>query len=139
MSDLWEYTVNFYHLRLIPTVKRMLDRRRLPYTLLTVGVFLVSATILSLFICHTMAALSSHTRLSISYENYLIRYLESGHKHSPIPEMRNILALAKAGEVAIALLCGCLWLLLTTVVVGWVMNAVVASEAYVYGLLRFCK
>ncbi len=134
MSDLLEYAVNFYHLRLVPTVKRMLDRRRLPYTLLTVGVFLVSAAVLSLLLCHTAAALADHTKLSVDYENYLIRYLEGGRKHSPIPEMRDTLALAKVGEVASALLCGGLWLMLAAVAVGWVMNAVVESEAYVYGL-----
>ena len=46
MSDLWESLVNLYRLRLIPTVKRMLDRRRLSYTLLTVGVLTVSAAAL---------------------------------------------------------------------------------------------
>ena len=134
MSDLFEYAVNFYHLRLIPTVKRMLDRRRLPYTLLTVGVFLVSAAVLSLLLCHTAASLADHARLSADYENYLIRYLEGGRKHSPIPEMRDTLVLARAGEVAVALLCGILWLMLAAVAVGWLMNAVVESEAYVYGL-----
>ena len=134
MSDLWERAVNFYHLRLVPTVKRMLDRRRVGYTLLTVGVLLISAAALSLLLCHTEESLSSLDSLAKDYEDYLTRYLSTGNKRSPMPEMRDVLALARGGRLAVSLLCGGIWLLLSVVAVGWVMTAVMESEAYVYGL-----
>ena len=52
MSDLIERLINLYHLRLVPTVKRMCARRRLAYTLLTVGVLCISAATLSLLVFH---------------------------------------------------------------------------------------
>ncbi len=134
MSDLWERAVNFYHLRLIPTVKRMLERRRIAYTLLTVGVLLLSVTALSLLVCHTAEALKAYDGLAADYEDYLMDYLSSGNKKSPMPEMGQVIALARSGEVAVSLLCGGLWLMLSVVAVGWVMAAVMESEAYVYGL-----
>ncbi len=134
MSDLWESAINFYHLQLVPTIKRMLDRRRLAYTLLTVGVLLISVAALSLLLCHTFAALASYDGLAADYEAYLEKHLTSGNKRSPMPEMRDVLALAKGGAVALSLLLGGLWLFLSAVAVGRVMAAVMESEAYVYGL-----
>ncbi len=134
MSDLWERAVNFYHLRLVPTVKRMLDRRRAAYTLLTVVVLLISAAALSLLLCHTAEALSSLDSLAADYEDYLTRYLSTGHKRSPMPEMREVLDLARGGRIAVSLLCGGVWLILSVMAVGRVMTAVMESEAYVYGL-----
>lgn len=134
MSDLWENAVNFYRLRLIPIAKRMLDRRRLVYTLLTVGVLLISAAALSLLLCHTFETLASYDGLADDYRVYLEKHLTSGSKRSPMPELREVLELARGGAVALSLLLGGLWLLLSTVAVGRIMAAVMESEAYVYGL-----
>ncbi len=134
MSDLWESAVNFYHLRLVPTIKRMLDRRRLVYTLLTVGVLLISVAALSLLLCHTFEALASYDGLAEDYERYLEKHLTSSNKRSPMPEMRDVLELARGGAVALSLLLGGIWLFLAAVAVGRVMASVMESEAYVYGL-----
>ena len=134
MSDLWESAVNFYHLRLIPTVKRMLDRRRAVYTLLTVCVLLTSVAVLSLLLCHSLEAQASYDELSADYEAYLEAHLAAGNKRSPMPEMREVLMLAKSGAVALSLLLGGVWLLLSWVAVGRVMTSVMEAEAYVYGL-----
>ena len=134
MSDFWEFAVNLYHTRLIPTAKRMLDRRRFIYTLLTVATFLVSATALSFLICYTAEALGDHARLAADYEEYLTRFSSSGIRRIPLAEMRSALALAKTAEIAMALLWGILWLLLSVVSIGWIMSAVVDSESYIYGL-----
>lgn len=132
MSDFFERAVNFYHMRFIPTVKRMCDRRRIPYTLLTVAVLLLSAAVLSVFICHTSAALAAQTKLETDFQ----AYLESGGAaaRSPIPEMRQILALSRAERIATAILGGMLWLILSIVAIGRVMSSVIESESYVYGL-----
>lgn len=134
MSDLWESAVNFYRLRLVPTVKRMLDRRRFSYTLLTVGVLTVCAAALSLLVAYAAQSITALDDLAEEYELYLIKFLSSGNKRSPMPEMREVIALAKGGAVAVAVFCGGLWLVLSAVAVGWVMTSVMESEAYVYGL-----
>lgn len=134
MSDLWEAAVNLYRLRLVPTVKRMLDRRRISYTLLTVGVLTVSAAALALLIAYATESLVGLNTLAEEYDLYLMKYLSGGNKRSPMPEMRETIALAKAGAVAFSVFCGGLWLILSAVGVGWVMSAVMESEAYVYGL-----
>ncbi|MBQ3507654.1 MAG: ABC transporter permease [Clostridia bacterium] len=134
MSDFLESAINFYHLRLVPTVKRMLDRRRLPYTLLTVCVLLISATALFLLICHTSEVIADHNRLASDYDTYLTNHLKIGNNRSPLPEMRDVLALARGFEVAVSLFLGGLWLFLSVVAVGRIMMAVVESESYIYGL-----
>ncbi len=134
MSDFLEHAINFYHLRLIPTVKRMLNRRRLPYTLLTVCVLLISAMALSLLVCHTTEVMAGHNRLAADYETYLTNHLKVGNNRSPLPELRDVLALARGFEVAVSLLLSGLWLFLSVIAVGQVMTAVVESESYVYGL-----
>ena len=134
MSDLWESLVNLYRLRLIPTVKRMLDRRRFSYTLLTVGVLTVCAAALSLLVSYAAQSVTALDGLAEEYELFLAKFLSAGNKRSPMPEMGEVIALAKGGAVAVALFCGGLWLVLSTVAVGWVMTAVMESEAYVYGL-----
>lgn len=134
MSDLWELAVNLYRLRLIPTVKRMLDRRRLSYTLLTVGVLTVSAAALSLLLAYSAQSVAVFDVLAADYDTYLAERLASGIKRSPMPELRDVIALAKSGAAALSVFCGCVWLVLSAVAVGWIMSAVMESEAYVYGL-----
>ena len=134
MSDFWESAVNFYHLRLVPTVKRLLNRRRMVYTLLTAGVLLISVAALTLLICYTAESLASLDGLATDYETYLEAYLKAGHKQSPMPEMRMILTLAKGEAVALSILMCGIWLLISIVAVGRVMASVMESEAYVYGL-----
>lgn len=134
MSDLWESLVNLYRLRLIPTVKRMLDRRRLSYTLLTVGILAVCAAALSLLIAYASESVSAFDTLSADYDTYLAKRIAEGYKHSPMPELRDAIALAKGGTTILSLLCGGIWLMLSAVAVGWVMSSVIESEAYVYGL-----
>ena len=97
MSDLWESAVNFYRLRLIPTVKRMLDRRRFSYTLLTVGVLTVCAAALSLLVSYAAQSIMALDGLAEEYELYLVKFLSNGNKRSPMPEMREVIALAKGG------------------------------------------
>ena len=134
MSDLWESLVNLYRLRLIPTVKRMLDRRRLSYTLLTVGILGVCAAALALLIAYAAESVSAFDTLSADYEEYLAKRVAEGFKRSPMPELRDVIALAKGGATALAVFCGGIWLMLSAVAVGWVMSSVMESEAYVYGL-----
>ena len=134
MSDFWESAGNFYHLILLPTVKRMLNRRRLVYTMLTVGVLLISVAALSVLLCHTFDALTSYDNLTADYQTYVEAYLKAGNKQSPMPEMREVLTLAKGEAIALSLLMGGIWLLLSIVAVGRVMASVMESEAYVYGL-----
>ena len=134
MSDLWESLVNLYRLRLIPTVKRMLDRRRLSYTLLTVGILGVCAAALALLIAYAAESVSAFDSLSADYEDYLAKRVAEGFKRSPMPELRDVIALAKGGATALAVFCGGIWLMLSAVAVGWVMSSVMESEAYVYGL-----
>ena len=88
MSDLWESAVNFYRLRLVPTIKRMLDRRRFSYTLLTVGVLTVCAAALSLLVSYAAQSVTALDALAEEYELYLVKFLSSGNKRSPMPEMR---------------------------------------------------
>lgn len=134
MSDLWESLVNLYRLRLIPTVKRMLDRRRLSYTLLTVGILAVCAAALALLIAYAAESASAFDTLSADYEAYLAKRVTEGFKRSPMPELRDVIALAKSESTALAVFCGGIWLILSAVAVGWVMSSVMESEAYVYGL-----
>ena len=134
MSEFWESAGNFYHLILLPTVKRMLNRRRLVYTVLTVGALLISVAALSFLLCHTFETLTSYDNLTADYQTYVEAYLKAGNKQSPMPEMREVLTLAKGEAVALSLLMGGIWLLLSIVAVGRVMASVMESEAYVYGL-----
>ena len=134
MSDLWESLVNLYRLRLIPTVKRMLDRRRFSYTLLTVGVLTVCAAALSLLVSYAAQSVTALDALAEEYELFLVNFLSAGNKRSPMPEMGEVISLAKGGAMALAIFCGGIWLVLSAVAVGWVMTAVMESEAYVYGL-----
>ena len=134
MSDLWESLVNLYRLRLIPTVKRMLDRRRFSYTLLTVGVLTVCAAALSLLVSYAAQSVTALDALAEEYELFLVKFLSAGNKRSPMPEMGEVISLAKGGAMALAIFCGGIWLVLSAVAVGWVMTAVMESEAYVYGL-----
>lgn len=134
MSDFWEHAVNFYHMRLVPTVKRMLDRRRFLYTLLTVAVLLVSAAVLSLLVCYTADILLSHSRLEADYQAYLTKFVTGGGRRSPMPELTQLLAMARGERIATAILCGALWLILSVLAIGRIMTSVMDSEAYVYGL-----
>ena len=134
MSDLWESLVNLYRLRLIPTVKRMLDRRRLSYTLLTVGILGVCAAALALLIAYAAESVSAFDTLSADYEEYLAKRVAEGFKRSPMPELRDVIALAKGGATVLAVFCGGIWLMLSAVAVSRVMSSVMESEAYVYGL-----
>lgn len=134
MSDFWEHAVNLYHMRLVPTVKRMLDRRRFLYTLLTVGVLILAVTVLSLLVCHTADVLDSFSRLEADYQEYLTRLIEGGGKKSPMPEMSQLLELARGQRLTTAALCGVLWLVLAVLALGRIMTSVMESEAYVYGL-----
>ena len=134
MSDLWESLVNLYRLRLIPTVKRMLDRRRFSYTLLTVGVLTVCAAALSLLVSYAAQSVTALDALAEEYELFLVKFLSAGNKRSPMPEMGEVISLAKGGAMALAIFCGGIWLVLSAVAVGWVMTSVMESEAYVYGL-----
>ena len=134
MSDLWESLVNLYRLRLIPTVKRMLDRRRFSYTLLTVGVLTVCAADRSLLVSYAAQSVTALDTLAEEYELFLVKFLSAGNKRSPMPEMGEVISLAKGGAMALAVFCGGIWLVLSAVAVGWVMTAVMESEAYVYGL-----
>ena len=83
MSDLWESLVNLYRLRLIPTVKRMLDRRRFSYTLLTVGVLTVCAAALSLLVSYAAQSVTALDALAEEYELFLVKFLSAGNKRSP--------------------------------------------------------
>ena len=136
MSDLIERLVNLYHLRLVPTVKRMCARRRLAYTLLTVGVLWVSATALSLLVFHGAGMLETHGRLGEEY----LAFLNDNPKvtASLLPDIPSILASSKAESIATALLGVIVWLLLSVTAVGRVMTSVIESEAYVYGLYMIC-
>ena len=133
MSDLWEYLVNLYHTRLVPTVKRMLDRRRLPYTLLTVGVLFVCVTALSLLLCSAMEELGALTGLEEEYNRHILQ-AQGGGRPSTIPEFSRLLARVRGERVAASLMLGALWLLLAIVALGRIMSSVMAAEAYVYGL-----
>ena len=133
MSDFWEYLVNLYHTRLIPTVKRMLDRRRLPYTLLTVGVLFVCVTALALLLCSAAEEMGALTALEEEYSHHILQ-AQGGGKPSTIPEFSQLLARVRGERLAASLLLGVLWLLLATVALGRIMSSVMAAEAYVYGL-----
>lgn len=135
MSDFFERAINFYHMRFVPTVKRMCDRRRIPYTLLTVAVLFLSALVLSFYTCHTATSFEVQARLEADYHAYLENtVIAGGAPRSPLPEMRQILALAQAERIASALFGGLLWLFLSVIAIGRVMSAVIESESYVYGL-----
>ncbi len=137
MSDFLEHLVNFYHMRFVPTVKRMCDHRRVSFTLLTVGVLALSVMVLSLLVFSVTDDLTVHARLVADYEAYLDETLTSGSGSTPqsaMPEMRDILAIAKAEMIASALFGGILWLCLSVLAVGRVMSSVIESESYVYGL-----
>ena len=131
MSDFWERAVNFYHMRLIPTVKRMTDRRRIPYTLLTMATLFLSATVLSLLVCQLVASFGEQARLEAEY----LAYLESGKSAgATLPDMRLILSLARAERVASSLFSILLWLFSAVLAMSRVMASVIESESYVYGL-----
>ena len=135
MSDLFERAVNFYHMRLIPTVKRMCNRRRLSYTLLTVAALFLSVLLLSLLLCHTATAMDVQAKLEADYQAYLeSTVIAGGSARSPLPEMRQILELARAECIASALFSGLIWLLLSVTAIGRIMSSVIESESYVYGL-----
>ncbi len=136
MSDLIERLVNLYHLRLVPTVKRMCARRRVAYTLMTVGVLWVSAVALSLLTFHAAGVLETHGRLEGEYLTFLIENPKV--TASLLPDITRILASSKAESVATALLGGIVWLLVSVTAVGRIMTSVIESEAYVYGLYMIC-
>ncbi|MBQ9151956.1 MAG: hypothetical protein IJX72_06875, partial [Clostridia bacterium] len=137
MSDFLEHLVNFYHMRFVPTVKRMCDRRRISFTLLTVGVLVISVVVLSFLVFSVTNELAAHAGLAADYEAYLDKALTSASgsaAQSAMPEMRDVLAAAKAEIIASALFGGILWLFLSVLAVGRIMSSVIESESYVYGL-----
>ncbi|MBE6653616.1 MAG: FtsX-like permease family protein [Ruminococcaceae bacterium] len=129
------YLVNLYHLRLVPTVKRLCARRRLVYTLLTTGVLWVSAAALSLLVFHIADLLAACDALEQDY----ISYRNTIHTaNTELPDLLVTLSVARAEGFATAILGGGLWLLLSTLAVGLIMTRVVDAEAYVYGLYMIC-
>lgn len=137
MSDLLEHLINFYHMRFIPTVKRMCDRRRVAFTLLTVGVLVLSALVLSLLAFSVFNDLNTLAGLDQEYRAYLDQTITSDNgsaSQSVLPEIRDMLAVKKAEIIASALFGGVMWLLLSVLAIGRVMSSVIESESYVYGL-----
>ena len=136
MSDLIERLINAYHLRLIPTVKRMCARRRVAYTLLTMGVLWISALTLSLLVFHTADLLSLHGQLSAEYREFAAK--SPLRLYELIPNLEYALSASRAESIASALLGGTVWLFFSVTVMGRVMSSVIESEAYVYGLYMIC-
>ena len=137
MSDLIEHLINFYHMRFIPTVKRMCDRRRIAFTLLTVGVLTLSAMVLALLSFSVSNDLNTLASLNLEYHAYLDQAITSGTvsaSQSVMPEIRDMLAVEKAEIIASALFGGIMWLILSVLAIGRIMSSVIESESYVYGL-----
>lgn len=137
MTDLLEHLINFYHMRFIPTVKRMCDRRRIAFTLLTIGVLVLSALVLSLLTFSVSNDLNTLAGLDQEYQAYLDQTITSENgsaSQSVLPEIRDMLAVEKAEIIASALFGGVMWLLLSVLAIGRVMSSVIESESYVYGL-----
>ena len=131
MSDLIERLVNLYHLRLVPTVKRMCARRRLAYTLLTAGVLVISATVLSMLVFHGAGVLTAYSEMLEGFHAFLS---ESRTPVEKLPDMERILSTSRAASLVAACLGGAVWLLLSVTAVGRIMTSVIESEAYIYGL-----
>ena len=132
---MFSHLKNLYRLRLVPTVKRLCTRRHLIYTILTAGVLWVSAATLSLLVFHAVQRMSACDALEREFIAYLNTVSTTGVQ---LPDVRGILAAARAEGLVTAVLGGCLWLLLAAFAVGLVMKRVIEAEAYVYGLYIIC-
>ena len=132
---MFSHLKNRYRLRLVPTVKRLCTRRHLIYTVLTAGVLWVSAATLSLLVFHAVQRMSACDDLEREFTAYLSAVSATGVQ---LPDVRGILAAARAEGLVTAILGGCLWLLLSAFAVGLVMKRVIEGEAYVYGLYIIC-
>lgn len=132
---MFSHLKNLYRLRLVPTVKRLCTRRHLIYTVLTAGVLWVSAATLSLLVFHAVQRMSACDDLEREFIAYLNTVSTTGVQ---LPDVRGILAAARAEGLVTAVLGGCLWLLLSAFAVGLVMKRVIEAEAYVYGLYIIC-
>ncbi len=131
MSDLLKRLVDLYHLRFVPTVKRMCARRRLAYTLLTVGILCISAATLSMLVFHGAGLLELYAEM---LEEFLAFRAESHISVDLLPDMEQILASSKAASVVAACMGALVWLVLSVTAVGRIMTSVIESEAYIYGL-----
>ena len=131
MSDLVERLVNLYHLRFVPTVKRMCARRRLAYTLLTAGILCLSASVLSMLVLHGAGLLSAYAEMEEAFRAFLA---DSRTPVEKLPDMEKILASSKAASLVAAGMGGVVWLVLSVTAVGRIMASVIESEAYIYGL-----
>ena len=99
MSDLVERLVNLYHLRFVPTVKRMCARRRLAYTLLTAGILCLSASVLSMLVLHGAGLLSAYAEMEEAFRAFLA---DSRTPVEKLPDMEKILASSKAASLVAA-------------------------------------
>ena len=131
MSDLIKRLVNAYHLRFVPTVKRMCARRRLAYTLLTTGVLCISAAALSMLVFHGTRLLAVYAEM---LEEFRAFCTETRISAELLPDMERILASSKAAGLAVLYMGAVVWLLISVTAVGRIMTSVIESEAYIYGL-----
>lgn len=131
MSDLVERLVNLYHLRFVPTVKRMCARRRLAYTLLTAGVLCLSAATLAMLVLHGAGLLAAYAEMEEAFQAFLA---ESRTPVEKLPDMEKILASSKAASLVASGMGLAVWLILSVTAVGRIMASVIESEAYIYGL-----